>query len=371
MFRKFLFWSHLVVGLSVGIVVFIMSATGVLLTYEIQIKDWEESRYNEVSLSSEKQLTTDDILTIVRQKHPEENHFYIRWVNEDGRAVPVWAGHQRYLISPYSGEVLQTGQSWIVESFHIITDLHRWLAIEGKQQPIGKAITAYSNLIFLFLVISGAYLWLPRRMRWSYVKAQLFLKKQYKTLHVKHDNWHHVFGFWAIIPLFFIVTTATVFHFQWANQMLYGAYGEEAPGPRKKRESVELIDGKQTYQYLFTVAQQHAIDNGAQDWHSMWLEFGRETGNTRFYIDRSLGNDYTVAYALYLDNDTADVVRVKRDSDWSKGSQAWGVARFLHTGEYFGIVGQTIAGLASLAACFLVYTGFTLSWRRFFPSKQA
>ncbi len=29
-----------------------------------------------------------------------------------------------------------------------------------------------------------------------------------------------------------------------------------------------------------------------------------------------------------------------------------------------GIIGQTIAGLASLAACFLVYTGFTLSWRR-------
>ena len=110
--------------------------------------------------------------------------------------------------------------------------------------------------------------------------------------------------------------------------------------------------------------KQHAADNSATDWHLMWIEFGREKSNTCFYIDRSLGNNYDVAYALFLDNDTADVVRVKRGSDWSKGAQAWGIVRFLHTGEYFGVIGQTIAGLASLAACFLVYTGFLLSWRR-------
>jgi len=54
----------------------------------------------------------------------------------------------------------------------------------------------------------------------------------------------------------------------------------------------------------------------------MWLEFWRETGNTRFYIDRSLGNNYDMAYALFLNNDTADIVRVKKGTDWSKGDQA-------------------------------------------------
>ena len=96
----------------------------------------------------------------------------------------------------------------------------------------------------------------------------------------------------------------------------------------------------------------------------MWVEFGREKGHTRFYIDSSLGNNPVEAYALFLDNDTASVVKVERGSDWSAASQAWDVARYLHTGEYFGVIGQTIAGLASLAACFLVYTGFTLTWRR-------
>ncbi len=364
MFRRFLFWSHLVVGISVGIVVLIMSTTGVLLTYEAQIKEWDDTRHSVFPKVGEQRLTTDEVLTIAREKHPDENHIYIHQINEEGRAIPVWVGRHRYLISPYSGEILQTGQSWIAESLHFVTELHRWLAFEGRSQKIAKEITAYSNLLFIFLVVSGAYLWLPRRFCWSSIKQHLLFKRQFKSLHAKHFNWHHVFGFWVIVPLFVIISTATVFHFPWANQLLYSAYGEDAPGPREKREPVELVNGKQSYETLFTAAKQHAVNNGAADWHSMWIELGRETGNTRFYIDRSLGNNYDVAYALFLDNDSADVVRVKRGTDWSKGAQAWGVIRFLHTGEYFGVIGQTIAGLVSLATCFLVYTGFTLSWRR-------
>jgi uncharacterized iron-regulated membrane protein len=40
-------------------------------------------------------------------------------------------------------------------------------------------------------------------------------------------------------------------------------------------------------------------------------------------------------------------------------------ARFLHTGELFGVIGQTIAVLSTLCAILLVWTGFALAWRRF------
>jgi len=364
MLRKLLFWTHLVVGISIGIVVFIMSATGVLLTYEAQIIDWDDSRHSVVAKDNEQKLTTDEVLHLARQLHPKESHIYIHWVNEKGRPIPIWVGSNRYLISPYSGEIIQIGQSTLIKTMDFIKALHRWLAVEGKQQAFTKEVTAYSNLLFLFLIITGAYLWLPKRINSTSLKSHLTFGRNFKNRHAKHYNWHHVLGIWTIIPLFIIVITATVFHFHWATEILYGAYSEEPPVPRQKRITVDLINGQQTYEKLFSVAKQHAVDNGAKDWHSMWLEFGREVGNTRFYIDLSLGNNYDMAYALYLDNDTAEVVRVKRGSDWSKGDQAWGVVRFLHTGEYFGLIGQTIAGLSSLAACFLVYTGFTLSWRR-------
>lgn len=36
-FRKIIFWSHLLAGVIAGVVVFVMSVTGVLLAFEAQI----------------------------------------------------------------------------------------------------------------------------------------------------------------------------------------------------------------------------------------------------------------------------------------------------------------------------------------------
>src|SRR5689334_2541919 len=44
LFRSVLFWCHLTVGLSVAVVVVIMSATGVALTYQKQMTAWADAR---------------------------------------------------------------------------------------------------------------------------------------------------------------------------------------------------------------------------------------------------------------------------------------------------------------------------------------
>ncbi|HEX6214823.1 MAG TPA: PepSY domain-containing protein, partial [Vicinamibacterales bacterium] len=48
----------------------------------------------------------------------------------------------------------------------------------------------------------------------------------------------------------------------------------------------------------------------------------------------------------------------------SAGRRARSWLRFAHTGEFYGLMGQTIAGIASLGGVFLVYTGFALAIRR-------
>ena len=49
-FRRVLFWCHLVSGLFVGVVVFIMSFTGVILTYEKQMLAWADQRAAAISV---------------------------------------------------------------------------------------------------------------------------------------------------------------------------------------------------------------------------------------------------------------------------------------------------------------------------------
>ena len=43
-FRKIIFWCHLPVGVTAGIVILIMSVTGALLAYEKQIIAWADKR---------------------------------------------------------------------------------------------------------------------------------------------------------------------------------------------------------------------------------------------------------------------------------------------------------------------------------------
>lgn len=363
--RSFIFWSHLVVGLVAAPIILIMSFTGVLLTYELQIVDWVERQYRVSDSGSETELPIDQLIAQVENWHPEEQHYWVRVVSEEGSAVNIWAGPNSYLLDPYTGEMLREGEGATADFFHFITDLHRWLAVEGEGFALAQAATAYSNLLFLFLIISGIYLWLPKIWRWQVVKLKILFLPKASSAKVRDYNWHHVFSFWALVPLLVIVLTATIFYFDWANRAIYGAFGEE-PWVAEEHEDLNFTpqEGELSYQSLLELGLVHAAQNDAADWYSIWIEIGEVPQEVRLYIDRSIGRNPEQAYSLHLNTLDGSVTEVERYQDWTPGGRAWTVARYLHTGEHFGLIGQTLAGLASLAACFLVYTGVALAYRR-------
>ncbi|MFP2963806.1 PepSY domain-containing protein, partial [Myxococcus sp. 1LA] len=67
---------------------------------------------------------------------------------------------------------------------------------------------------------------------------------------------------------------------------------------------------------------------------------------------------------------TGEVAKVETYADYNSGRKVRTWLRFLHTGEALGLLGQLVAAIASLGGVFLVYTGFALSWRRFFPRRR-
>ncbi len=46
--------------------------------------------------------------------------------------------------------------------FRTVVEWHRYVAMAGDSRPTGRAITGASNLMFLFIVVSGLFLWWPR-----------------------------------------------------------------------------------------------------------------------------------------------------------------------------------------------------------------
>ena len=121
----------------------------------------------------------------------------------------------------------------------------------------------------------------------------------------------------------------------------------------------------QSYQQLLDGAISEAEKQGVADWRSIAVEVSSAPpALTRFRIDRTLGGQPAHVYRLALDTADGQPREWRTFADSTPGSRARSTIRFLHTGEVLGLIGQTIAGLASLAACFLVWTGLALAWRR-------
>lgn len=107
-------------------------------------------------------------------------------------------------------------------------------------------------------------------------------------------------------------------------------------------------------------------------WKSITMRLPAEpTGPLAFAIDSGNGGQPQRRATLTLDGSTGDLVGWEPFSSLSAGRRLRSYLRFAHTGEAFGLVGQTIAGLASAGGAVLVWTGMALAFRRLWAWRQA
>ena len=102
-----------------------------------------------------------------------------------------------------------------------------------RSRATGKAITGVSNLIFLFIVLSGFYLWWPRAWTWTQFRQVLWFRGGLPSK-ARDFNWHHVIGYWSLVPLAVIVWSGVVIGYPWASDLTFRMAGE-APPPRPGR----------------------------------------------------------------------------------------------------------------------------------------
>jgi uncharacterized iron-regulated membrane protein len=130
--HKIIFWSHLFAGVSAGLVIFIMSFTGVVLMYEPQISDYSERSARWVAPGPQvKRLNFDELLAKVRETNPDSRPAAIIVKSDPAASVAVNLGRENTVfVNPYSGEILG-GQSATHNFLRDVVDWHRWLGTEG------------------------------------------------------------------------------------------------------------------------------------------------------------------------------------------------------------------------------------------------
>ena len=375
MFRKTLFWTHLICGVATGLVVLMMSVTGVLLTYERQMLAWADRSHDREPVPGAVRQPIDALVAAAKLHSPQFEPSSVTVVNDPAAPATVSAGRSGTLyVNPYTGEVSERSAERLRAFFGAVTGWHRWFNASGDNRGPARAITGASNLLFLFLIVSGLYLWLPRVWKWAAFKTRLLFNAQAGSGKARDFNWHHVFGMWSAIPLAVVVATATVFSYPWANDLVYRSVGEEPPvrGRGPGAADVGRADAAATAQVATSAAPlpfDELIARTAQhagEWRTITLNLPAEPGPVaiRLGIDQGNGGQPQRRHNLTLDAHSGEVVAWQPFSSQSTGQQARSWIRFLHTGEALGIVGQTIAGIVSFTSALMVWTGLALAYRR-------
>ena len=410
--RQIIFWLHLVTGVVAGLIIFVMSVTGVLLAFERQIVAFAERHVRTVQPPAPgvSRLDLDTLMTRARAAVPEGKPSGVMLRADPTAMVVVNFGReQTVFVNPYTGAVPGAGAKTLRDFFRMVMDWHRWLGTEGESRDLGRAITGACNAAFAVMVVTGFYLWWPRRWTPQALKAVMVPNVRLRGK-PRDWNWHHTAGFWSASVLICITLTGLVMSYQWANDLLYTLTGNMPPprppgasegrpaatdnrrnegGPRLAGSPPDGGAGRQSraegrtamerqgrpgedgavgsmpqpasLEALFAAAVQQA-----PHWRSMTVRLPqRSATQLTVTLEEATSPHPYPRSILTLDAATAAVVQWEPYASYNLGRTIRAWVRPVHTGEAIGVLGQVVAALASTGGMVLVWTGLALAWRRF------
>lgn len=191
---------HLVLGLTIGLVFFVIALSGAIYTWE---PEFSTLMYKQrVPAKNRPFVAVSTLKANLSEVFPEGDFRGVLYQgNERTANVLLYAPGTYYyaFMDPYSGKLLHLQdmkKGWLNQ----VKLLHRNLLLGD----IGKEIVHWVTLLALFMLLTGLVLWWPKRM----TKRKYLFTIQWKARRVKLNyDLHNVLGFYASwIALFSILT---------------------------------------------------------------------------------------------------------------------------------------------------------------------
>jgi len=369
MIRRVIFWLHLVVAVAAGAVVLMLAATGAILSLEETVTGLVERRYFVATGVDEERLGPEAIAAAAGFSATSLRY------RADARApVRVYEGRDRYArIDPSTGAVLGIGPDGIERFFEGVHNWHRWFNAPGGSVRRARAVTGAVNVAFLFLLLTGPILWIPRPVtRRSLANVILFrrgVRGAWRDL-----NWHQVVGIWSVLPLAVIAATGVPTSYPGVGDRVYPVVGSVVPavawpvGAGVDGAGVEEVAGSDDSvgaPETDLAAVLATAEARAPGWRTLTLNVPRPTDSeVRVEVQRGRAGQPQRAGILTVDAATGAALEWESFADDTPSRRAQQFLRYAHTGEYWGLAGQLLAGLFSLAAALMVWTGLSLAIRR-------
>ena len=359
---------HLWLGLASGLVVFIVSLTGAIFTFQDEIRDLTEP-WRKVEVQATAPLLPSRLQAAALARHPSVKAA-TTWTTYFGpeRAATVFFTDSAQMpimvsLNPYTGQVLQE-QNLRYHFFSIVQAIHMTLLLP---EAVAHWVVGGSVITFLVMLGTGLVLWWPKRKQER--KQRFTIKWGARWRRVNYDL-HNVLGFYAasVAGLLALTGLFMIFPLLLDSAMLVANGGRTYP----EEKAVAKVDTLQAV----TAATQPLPD-------VIYHTVRRRSPKAEMVLIGPAGDGkapaqcwaYRKALHYYHRDEYAfhpvsgQVLQTRFHANLSNGGKLSEMNYDLHTGQILGLGGKIVAFLASLIAASLPVTGTVLWWGRKQKSK--
>lgn len=369
--KKILNKLHLWLGLSSGLVVFIVAITGCIYAFQAEIKDLTYP-FLFVEEQDGAILPPSRLSEIAYEAFPEGHLHAVLYPTRDRSAQAIFfsygEGNDHYkiaYINPYTGEVLKLNDEY-ADFFRFILDGHFYLWLPPE---IGQPVVASFTLVFLFMVISGLILWWPKKKN---LKQSLKIKWSARWRRKNYDM-HQVLGFYVMIFALVFAVTGLVWGFLWFRD---GVYFAASGGEKFVEYYTPVSDSTKTYQgdipvldAVWLKMNEEYPTAGYIEVHPPEFEGGAIAANANPDASTYWKIDYR-----YFDQNTLEELPVdhifNRFEEASVADKLIRMNYDVHVGAIAGLPGKFLAFCLSAIIASLPVTGFLIWWGRRNKAKK-
>lgn len=373
LFRKIIGFLHLWLGLISGIIVFILSITGCLFSFQEEISNITHKNVFNIQPENKAVLP----LSVLQQKalavlgsnqpvnfitaYKDSSKAWEFMAYKTNEAALTYFGHLEYFrsafINPYNGKV--TGIiNYKYDFFNIIKNLHWSLLLNDE---IGQPIAGWGTLIFVVLLITGSVLWYPKKWNRATKQQAFTIKWKGKFKRLNYDL-HNVFGFYSLLLALILGLTGMVFAFQWFSNLVYAtANGSTAPPVYKQTQS-DSTQSISLYKPI-DVAYANAIKQ-LPDANRYGVSPPSDKAGVIYIYGYNKEGVYYNSDELRFDQYSGKLLYRRNDSEKNRGEKLIEMNYDIHIGAIGGLTGKIIAFIISFICASLPITGFLVWWNK-------
>jgi uncharacterized iron-regulated membrane protein len=351
---------HLWLGLTSGLVVFVVAITGCLYAFQAEIQELTQP-YRHIERKDRPLLSPSELKEIATKELPGKKVHSALYEQGNRSAVvsfydfdPLY--YYLVYIDPFNGTVLKV-KNMSHDFFYQVLQGHFYLWLPPA---VGQPVVAMATLVFVVMLITGIVLWWPKKNK----AKQRFTIKWGAKWRRKNYDLHNVLGFYTMWIALILALTGLIWGFEWFANSVYQLAGG---------------DKNIIYKEPLSIKSDNFITNPVD---KLWVQLKKEnprvdilelhfpasdTASLSVTINPDRKTYWKSDYRFF---DQYTLKELSSNQVYGKLSHASAADKLMrmnydiHTGAILGLPGKVLAFFASLICASLPITGFCIWYGR-------